>query len=86
MTSFDPNASATKGEMLGMVRLLIEQKRAIDALVGWLESTHQIKLEKRLELCCQAERQALAEANDAWDAHEAECKAKGIDPWTGEIK
>ena len=85
MNDFDPNASATKGELLAMAKLLVEQKRTIDALVGWLESIHQIKLKQRLELCRQAEREELAETQASWDAHEAECRANGIDPWTGEI-
>jgi hypothetical protein len=85
MTDFDPNASATQGELLAMAKLLIEQKRTIDALIGWLEGIHQIKLRQRLELCRQAERDELAEAQACWDAHVAECKANGIDPNTGEL-
>ena len=82
---FDPNALATKGELLAMAKLLLEQRAAIDSLVGWLESIHQIKLKKRLELCLHAERQTHREAQACWDAHESECKANGIDPHTGEV-
>jgi len=84
MEPFDPNAPATKGELLAMAKLLMEQRVAIDSLIGWLESVHRIKLKKRLELCLHAERQRHREAQACWDEHEAECKTNGIDPHTGE--
>ena len=81
--SFDHNAPATKGELVAMARLLIEQRRTIDTLIGWLESLHKINLKQRIQLCRQADDEELAEAQAAWDEHEAACKANGIDPNTG---
>ncbi len=85
MTCFDPNAPATRGELLAMARLLIEERRTTNTLIGWLESLHKINLKQRIQLCREADHQELAEAQAAWDEHEAACKAHGIDPGTGEV-
>ena len=85
MSNFDPNAPATRGELLAMARLFLEQRRTIDTLIGWLESLHEINLKQRIQLCQEAAHQEWEEAQAAWDAHEAECKAHGINPDTGEV-
>ena len=85
MSKFDPNAPATQGELLAMARLLIEERRTVNTLIGWLESLHKINLKQRIQLCREADRQELEEAQAAWDEHEAACKANGIDPNTGEV-
>ena len=81
---YDPSAPMTQGELIGLIRLVQEQRTAIDCIIRWIESTHAVRLENRIELIRQMDRQKTAEAQASWDVHEAECKRLGIDPWSGE--